>query len=170
MCVCARCAQTLLACTAACVFGVLRCSNTSFARSFDRSFVVVQVVAGSLMWKTSRVTRAEAALVSQRQALRTGVAKVSLARTVDEVCSMDEVCSSTLVPAPLSDVYILVFAWPREVIFATHIPIHRPLWSSPSANRFVLDRSAQCLFFILSCVRHDAEGDVHRKHKVQPES
>ena len=36
----------------------------------------LQVVAGFVMWKASRVTRSEAAMVSQRQTLRAGVAKV----------------------------------------------------------------------------------------------
>lgn len=39
--------------------------------------LVVQLVAGFFVWKTSRVTQTEADMALQRQTLRAGVAKVS---------------------------------------------------------------------------------------------
>eukprot|EP00903_Cladosiphon_okamuranus_P006857 g6678.t1 len=46
--------------------------------------LLVEVVAGFFMWKTCRVTRAEAAMVSQRQTLRAGVAKTNYTSTFVE--------------------------------------------------------------------------------------
>ncbi|CAM9917902.1 unnamed protein product [Ectocarpus sp. 4 AP-2014] len=60
------------------------------AVSVDTLFLVVmmcslvEVVAGFVIWKTSRVTRTEAALISQRQTLRTGVAKTNYTATFVE--------------------------------------------------------------------------------------